>query len=39
MYTLKNSSSDNLTNSFTIHEVDDYQRVILKQINVYFYPW
>ena len=29
------SSSDYLTNSFTIHEMDDCQYVILKEINIF----
>ena len=34
MFTSSNSFSDNLTSSFTIHEMNDYQCVILKEINV-----
>ena len=38
MYTfvyIKNSFSDNLTSSFTIHEMDDCQCMILKEINIF----
>ena len=39
MYTLnKHSSSDNLTNSFTIHEMYDCQCIIVKELNVISYP-
>ena len=31
---MKNGFYDNLTSSFTIHEMDDCQCVILKEINV-----
>ena len=31
---MKNTSSDNLTNSFTIHEMDDFRCVILKKENI-----
>ena len=34
---IKNSSSHNLTDSFTIHEIDDCQCVIPKEINIFIF--
>ena len=36
MHTCRNSSFDNLTNCFTIHEMYDCQCIILKEMNIVF---